>query len=154
MTIFIIDSENKIRVSTGSKREAALPGMRFETQRDLAALAAKIPGGRLVEIWNKLNGTTPVKKFTDRNAAVRRIWNAVQQLAPIPKSSIGGDGTLTARIVALLKRPGGASLKEIIATTGWQSHSVRGFISRLPKKTNLRIRSFTRNGERVYRTRA
>jgi hypothetical protein len=35
--------------------------------------------------------------------------------------------------------------------TGWQAHSVRGFISgQLGKKMGLRVRSFERDGERVY----
>jgi hypothetical protein len=41
-----------------------------------------------------------------------------------------------------------------MAMTGWQSHSVRGFISaQLTKKLGLRVQSFTRDGERVYRIR-
>jgi hypothetical protein len=35
--------------------------------------------------------------------------------------------------------------------TDWQAHSVRGFISgQLGKKMGLRVRSFERDGERVY----
>jgi len=42
-------------------------------------------------------------------------------------------------------------LVETMRETGWQSHSVRGFISgTLGKKIGLRVRSFQRNGERVY----
>ena len=40
----------------------------------------------------------------------------------------------------------------LMDVTGWQSHSVRGFLSRqLSKKRGLRVKSFTRNGERVYK---
>ena len=38
-------------------------------------------------------------------------------------------GTKTAKILALLGRPRGASLKEIVKATSWQAHSVRGFLS-------------------------
>jgi hypothetical protein len=38
--------------------------------------------------------------------------------------------------------------------TGWQSHSVRGFISaQITKRMGLQIQSFKRNGERIYRIR-
>ena len=35
-------------------------------------------------------------------------------------------GTRTAQILALVARPGGATLAQIAAATGWQRHSVRG----------------------------
>jgi hypothetical protein len=42
-----------------------------------------------------------------------------------------------------------------MAATGWQAHSVRGFISgQLIKKLGLRVRSFRRDGERVYAIKA
>ena len=38
-----------------------------------------------------------------------------------------------------------------MAATAWQSHSIRGFISgQLVKKMGLRVKSFKRDGERVY----
>jgi hypothetical protein len=39
------------------------------------------------------------------------------------------EGSKTEAILALLKRPGGATAKELMKATGWQPHSVRGFIS-------------------------
>jgi hypothetical protein len=57
----------------------------------------------------------------------------------------------TAQVIALLHRPPGASLKALMHATGWQAHSVRGFISgQLGKKMGLRVHSFQRNEERVY----
>jgi hypothetical protein len=54
-------------------------------------------------------------------------------------------------VIALLERPTGASLKAIMGATGWQAHSVRGFISgQLGKRLGLRVKSFERDGERVY----
>jgi len=54
-------------------------------------------------------------------------------------------------MLALLKQPSGASLKSLMKATGWQAHSVRGFLSgQLGKKLGLHVKSFQRNGERVY----
>ena len=48
--------------------------------------------------------------------------------------------------------PAGSTLKAIMRATGWQAHSVRGFVSgQLGKKMGLRVKSFRREGERVYR---
>jgi hypothetical protein len=62
-------------------------------------------------------------------------------------------GTKTAKILALLHRPAGASLGELRKATGWQAHSVRGFLSgAVKKKMGLRIDSLPRDdGERAYR---
>ena len=61
-------------------------------------------------------------------------------------------GSKTAKILALLRRPGGASLDQPKKATGWQAHSVRGFLSgALKKKMGLRIDSAKRDGERTYR---
>src|SRR5881628_2128752 len=38
-------------------------------------------------------------------------------------------GTKKAAILSLLKRPKGATLKELMKATQWQAHSVRGFLS-------------------------
>jgi hypothetical protein len=62
------------------------------------------------------------------------------------------DGCKTAKILALLKRPGGATAKELLKATGWQAHSVRGFISgTVGKKMGLNVASLKgENGERSY----
>jgi len=57
-------------------------------------------------------------------------------------------------VVALLQQPSGATLQEIMAATGWQPHSVRGFISaQLSKRLGFRVKSFEREGARVYQIR-
>src|SRR5258708_5170569 len=44
-----------------------------------------------------------------------------------------------AEIIARLRRAKGVSLPEIQKLTGWQKHTVRGFISVLGSKTGLKI---------------
>ena len=44
-----------------------------------------------------------------------------------PKGARGGSKT--AKILDLLKRPDGATSKELMKATGWLPHSVRGFLS-------------------------
>jgi Protein of unknown function (DUF3489) len=48
-------------------------------------------------------------------------------------------GTKAARILALLMRPKGVTLKALQTATGWQSHSIRGFLSAIVvRKMGLR----------------
>ena len=77
-----------------------------------------------------------------------------QKKAPTgePKAKGTREGSKTATILELLKREGGVSLKGIMEATGWQAHSVRGFVSgTLGKKMGLTIVSTkAENGERSY----
>jgi Protein of unknown function (DUF3489) len=178
MPTFTIDTENNVTVFASLKQiEGNGEGTEiFSSTEELAALAEKWPGARLAEIWNSLPGVQPVERFTSRQVAVTRIWKAIQQLQhggaahrrKVPdkqgnaKNKAGRkartaarENSKTARVMALLRQPTGASLKTIMRVTGWQAHSVRGFISgQLGKKMGLRVRSVQRDGERFYALKA
>jgi len=64
-------------------------------------------------------------------------------------------GSKTARVLTLLQRPQGAGIKELLKITGWQPHSVRGFISGVVvKKMGLRVSSTkAESSERRYAVR-
>jgi len=68
------------------------------------------------------------------------------------KATGARDGSKKAEVLVLLKRKNGVTLAEIMKATGWQAHSVRGFISgTLGKKMGLTVESTKReDGERVY----
>jgi len=171
MRAFTIDSDDNITafVSTEELGELKEGTQSFANEDDLARLAAGWRGSRLVEIWNGLAGVQPIQKFTSRKTAVTRIWKAIQGLgrgdvkqsatarqpkakkASASRSGRGARITKTDQIIALLKKPSGASLKAIMRATGWQAHSVRGFISgKLGKQMGLKVKSAERDGERVY----
>lgn len=68
------------------------------------------------------------------------------------KSAQARRGSKKAKLLALLKRPGGASLEQLIKATGWQAHSVRGFLSgELNRRMGLRVLSSKPEGKRIYR---
>ena len=80
MTIFTINSENHI-TAYGAASEITNKGSeQFTSEKELAQLAADWPGSRLVDIWNRVPGLTPVKRFTNRAVATARIWRAVESL--------------------------------------------------------------------------
>ena len=57
-----------------------------------------------------------------------------------------------AEVIAMMKRTQGVTMAEIMEATGWQAHTVRGFVSILGSKGGEKIES-TKNpaGERTYR---
>jgi hypothetical protein len=57
-----------------------------------------------------------------------------------------------AEVIALMKRAKGATLAEIMKETGWQAHTVRGFVSILGSKGGEKVESSkSEAGDRVYR---
>jgi hypothetical protein len=54
-------------------------------------------------------------------------------------------------VIALLRRPGGVSVAEVVAESGWQPHTLSGLFSRTRKK-KLGLRSAQEDRGRVYRT--
>jgi hypothetical protein len=72
------------------------------------------------------------------------------------KAAGARDGSKTAKVLELLKRPGGVTAKELMKATGWQPHSVRGFLSgTIGKKMGLTVTSAKgEDGERAYSIKA
>jgi hypothetical protein len=121
----------------------------------------------------------PVNKFTSRKAAVMRIWQAVARLSPdgaqplAPVATAKGKAKKSpakaprraraqkgaeersnkkAEVAAMMKRARGATLAEIVTATGWQKHTVRGFVSILGSKGGEKIESSKNaTGERTYK---
>ncbi len=69
-----------------------------------------------------------------------------------PKARTPREGTKQATLIAMLRAPGGVTLDEIVAATGWLSHTARGAMSGAPKKKlGLTITSEKVDGRgRVY----
>jgi Protein of unknown function (DUF3489) len=122
----------------------------------------------------------PVKKFISRKSAVARIWGAIQRLFPdgaqpaadvapakvkakksqakaprrarAQKSATEARSNKKAEVIAMIKRAKGATLAEIVDATGWQKHTVRGFVSILGSKGGVKVESAKNAaGERTYR---
>jgi hypothetical protein len=72
------------------------------------------------------------------------------------KSGSARDGSKAAKVLDLLKRPEGASMKELLKSTGWQPHSVRGFLSgTIRKKMGMTVTSTNPvDGDRTYSIKA
>jgi len=71
-------------------------------------------------------------------------------------ASAARNGSKAAKVLDLLKRPAGATLPELMKATGWQAHSVRGFLSgTVGKKLGLTVASVKgEDGERTYSVKA
>ena len=71
--------------------------------------------------------TAKKKTVTKKPAKIAKPKPEVTQAITEPKSS------KKAQILALLERPEGATINEMMALTNWQSNTARGFLSMLKK---------------------
>ena len=94
----------------------------------------------------RAKGKAPAEAPKMEAKAGKKAKPAQAKEASTPRAESKG-----AKILALIDRPKGASLAEIMKATDWQSHSIRGFLSTAGKKHGLKIESAkTESGERVY----
>lgn len=127
--------------------------MTTSTTENEPAAQATAAAARKPEAPNKAHATARKPHVAPFKAKSRKKPNSRKKGT---KSKQAGDGarqgSKTANVLGLLKRSGGATLKELQKATGWLPHSVRGFISgTLRKKMGLTVDSAEReDGERVY----
>lgn len=82
-------------------------------------------------------------------AAVTAIETAARAETKTPRTR---DNSKQATVIGMLKRPEGATIQQIMAATGWLSHTVRGtFAGTFKKKLGIALVSDKGDGDRVYR---
>ena len=87
-------------------------------------------------------------KGTKKTKPTKKAARA-KKAAGTPKA---GRANKKAEVIALLKRAKGTTLAEIMKATGWQAHTVRGFVSILGSKGGEKIESSkSADGERTYK---
>jgi hypothetical protein len=78
---------------------------------------------------------------------------AAKPLSPFgqPKSNKADPGSKQSRVITMLRSPDGATIAAMMKVTGWQQHSVRGFLAGIVrKKLKLKLDSKLIDGSRVY----
>ena len=86
-------------------------------------------------------------------AAAEASIASAQARAPAPKSRRTRDNTKQATMIAMLRRPEGATIGQMASALEWQVHTVRGALAgALKKKLGLNLVSEkTKGADRVYR---
>jgi hypothetical protein len=92
------------------------------------------------------------KRPTASSAAPIPAAKTSQQTAGNPKARKADPGSKQSRVIAMLQSPTGTTIVAMMKTTGWQQHSVRGFLAGVVrKKLKLKLDSEKIDGNRVYR---
>ena len=102
-------------------------------------------------------------KTSGRNSAARTVARKTAKLKAGTRSAVGQQhrsstpqtgraGSKKARIIAMLRAPSGATIDAMVHATGWQQHSVRGFLAGvIRKKLGLNLVSAVAENGRIYR---
>lgn len=128
--------------SSAKRRPAVAARRPFKVVKKARSPRAKQPSVR--------NGVKPTtsrsREATERPAPSKH---------PLPQASvpkpIRASSKLTT-VLTMLRAPGGTAIADIMKATGWQQHSVRGFLTGVVRKRlKLDLASDKADGERRYR---
>ena len=126
-------------------------------KRLLTDFPAKLKGGALIKVLTSLGNAGLIASHSKAADGTTRFC-----ITSVGLEAVGITPHVTpvlranskqAQVLAMLRRPEGATIAQISETTGWQHHTVRGtFAGAFKKKLGLDISSTKEEGrERVYK---
>src|SRR6266550_3661807 len=149
MRIYIIGSDG---ITLCREAPAALNNGEIAVASNEALHAAPLSAKRLLALWNALPGVEKRKKVGDRAALIDELWSAIEALPDPEPEPDAKRPSKQDEVVAMLRRPEGATVDEVASAMGWQRHTVRGLFSgTLKKKLGLTLASAQEERGRVYR---
>lgn len=134
------------------KADAALNRI-WRNDADGRAILLHITDAGLAAIGIEPESGDSAPKGADEAPSAEVAQDSHAEADPAPSARKPREGTKQATLIAMLRAPDGATIEEIMAATGWQSHTVRGaFAGALKKKLGLEVTSEKIEGRgRVYR---
>src|SRR6476469_7730775 len=92
------------------------------------------------------------KKRSPKSTAARAMTAKPAQPAITDLEKKNDAGSKQARVIEMLQSPTGMTIAAMMKETGWQQHSVRGFLAGVVrKKLKLMLNSKKVDGTRIYR---
>jgi hypothetical protein len=105
-------------------------------------LVQEVPASGKHKVWRTEEDGTPLTLKVTK-AAHEAVGSKLRKGRAAPKAPPKHRAdTKQSQVIAMLKRPNGATVEEIMAATEWQAHTVRGFFAgALKKRLGLEVTS-------------
>jgi hypothetical protein len=92
------------------------------------------------------------KKRLPAKSAPAKAVKRPAQVADDPKTKKTNPDSKQSGVIAMLQSSGGATIAAMMKATGWQQHSVRGFLAGVVRKRlKLQLESTKVGDDRIYR---
>ena len=92
------------------------------------------------------------KSVTKRSTAGSKTAPKAKQLSKASPQSKHRGGTKQSAAIAMLRSSHGTTIDGLMKATGWQQHSIRGFLAGVVRKRlGLNLDSSLIDGQRIYR---
>jgi hypothetical protein len=102
------------------------------------------------ELLSDFTSLVPFKSFVI--ACVNSERPAIEATGQCAKTASAPPDSKQSRVVAMLRTPADATLAGLMEATGWQKHSMHGFLAGVVgKRLKLKLTSEKVNGDRIYR---
>ena len=91
------------------------------------------------------------KRSPSKSASSAPSAKPSRRTAGDAKPESANPGSKQSRVIAMLQSPAGATIAAVMKATGWQPHSVRGFLAGVVRKRlKLELGSTKVDGHRLY----
>ena len=112
--------------------------------------------GGAVRRRDEPNGGSQMSKSVKKRSAASStgpvpVAKLSQEVVHVPEPRKANGGSKQSRVIAMLASPAGATIAGMMKATGWQQHSVRGFLAGVVRKRfKLKLSSKKVDGQRIY----